>query len=98
MDVGRQGLRGEPTGGLLAEALANLALVLEVNVPALGLPSGVLKGEGKDSVALLDRILLVGGILERLVDGLEGGRGGELVCGRRISIDISTQYPAHSQR
>ncbi len=68
------------TGGLLAEALADLALILEVNVPALGLASGVLEVEGEDGVALLDGVLLVCGVAEGVVDGVKGGRGGELVC------------------
>jgi hypothetical protein len=69
------------TSWLLAEALADSALVLEVNVPALGLAGGVLQRKGKDGVALLDGVLLVGFAAgEGLVDGVKGGRGGELVC------------------
>jgi hypothetical protein len=67
------------TGRLLGETLGDLALVLEVNVPALDLAGGVLNVEGEDGVALLDGVLLVGGIGEGGLDGVEGGRGGELV-------------------
>lgn len=50
-------------------------------MPALGLAFLVLQGEGKDAIALLDSrlaVLLAG--LERLIDDVEGGRRGELVC------------------
>lgn len=66
---------------LLAQALADLALVLEVDVPALGLARGVLEGEGKDGVALLHGILAVGlAGREHLVDFVKRRGGGELVC------------------
>lgn len=69
------------TIGLALDALGNLARVLQVDRPALRLAATVLKGEGEDGVALLDRILAVGvACVERLVDGVKGGRGGELVC------------------
>lgn len=48
------------TVGLLAEALGNLALALQVDVPALGLSGGVLEGKGVDTVSLLDGVFLVG--------------------------------------
>ena len=68
------------TGRLLAHALANGALVLEVDVPALGLAGGVLEGEGKDGVALLHGILAVGlAGVEGVVDLVKCRRGGELV-------------------
>lgn len=70
------------TRGLVPEPLADLALVLEVNVPALGLAGGVLEGKGEHGVALLDGRLLLGGVAEGRVDGVKGGRRGELVCWR----------------
>jgi hypothetical protein len=70
----------ERTSRLLAQALADGALVLQVDVPALGLAGGVLEGEGKDGVALLHGILAVGlAGIKGLVDLVEGGGGGELV-------------------
>lgn len=67
------------TSGLLAETLANGAALLQVDVPAVGLASSVLKVESKDGVALLDGILLVGlAGVKGSVDGVKGGRGGEL--------------------
>lgn len=69
------------TIGLLADALGDLALALQVDVPALSLAGCVLKGEGVDAVPLLDGIFLIGlAGVEGLVDRLEGSRGGELVC------------------
>lgn len=74
--------------GLLAEALGNLALALQVDVPALGLSGGVLEGKGVDTVSLLDGVFLVGFAgIQGLVDGLEGSRGGELLCSSdRLSV------------
>jgi len=70
----------KPTGRLLAKALADGALVLKVDVPALSLTSGVLEVEGKDGVALLDSVLAVGlAGVEGVVDGVESRRRGELV-------------------
>lgn len=68
------------TAGLVAQALADLASLLEVDVPALSLTGAVLEGEGVDSVALLDGVLAVrvGGV-EGRVDNVKGGRGRELV-------------------
>lgn len=87
------------TGGLLAETLGDLALLLEVEVPALGLAGGVLEGEGEDGAALLDGVLAVGVRGESLVDLVKGGGGGELgccgsllallfVCSSRIGVSI----------
>lgn len=68
------------TVGLVASALANLARVLEVDVPAVGLACRVLQCEGEDGIALLDRgfaLALVG--RQGRVDGIKGLRGRELV-------------------
>lgn len=74
------------TSRLGREALGSLALLLQINVPALRLARLVLEGEGKDGVALLNSILPVGVAgAEGRVDGIEGGRGGKLVCARRES-------------
>lgn len=73
------------TRRLVAEALAHLALVLQVDVPALGLAGRVLQREGEDGVAQLQGLLAVR--LARgqdAVDGVEGGRGRELVCERWV--------------
>lgn len=50
-------------------------------MPAGLIAARVLKCEGVDAVALLDGVLAIGiaGVDGRL-DGVEGGRGGELVC------------------
>jgi len=48
-------------------------------VPALGLACRVLESKGKNGFALLNGILLVGFAAERIVDGVEGSRRGELV-------------------
>ena len=57
--------------------LANLADLLQVEVPALLLAAGVLDVEADDGLGLLDGILALGGIgLEGSVDRVErGGRG-----------------------
>lgn len=68
------------TGGLLAETLGDLALLLEVEVPALSLAGGVLEGEGEDGTALLDGVLTVGVVGQSGVDLVKGGGGGELGC------------------
>ena len=67
------------TIGLGAKTGADLASVLEVNVPALRLAGLVLQGEGVDALGLLNGILAIGFVGERLADGVESGRGGELV-------------------
>lgn len=69
----------ELTSRLLSESLANGALVLEVDVPALNLAGGVLEVEGEDGVALLDGVLLVGLAGESGGDGVKRRGGGELV-------------------
>lgn len=84
---GRQRNRRERerhTSGLVASALADDTLVLEVNVPALLLAGLVLEGEGEDGVGLLDGALALGLVaLEDGVDGVERRRGGELVWKRQ---------------
>lgn len=63
-------------------ALSNLALVLQVEVPALLFTFGVLQVEGDDSLGLVDSILALASIaLERLLDDVERGRGGVGICG-----------------
>ena len=67
-----------------SNTLADLARVLEVDVPAVGLASLVLEGEGEDGLSLLDGIrpVSVAGV-QGLVDEIEGSRGRESVCGRK---------------
>lgn len=80
---------GIRTGGLLAKTLADLAGVLEVEVPAGGLAGLVLEGESEDGVGLLDGILAVGFAgVESLVHEVEGSRGGELGCGQWVSLNV----------
>lgn len=84
--------RGKRTTGLGADTVANLARLLQVDVPALGVASLVLEGKRIDPVALLDSVLAVGiAGVERGVDGLEGLGRGKLVCRR------SRQPPAPPQ-
>jgi hypothetical protein len=62
------------------ESLANLALLLQVEVPSLFFTLGVLNVEGDDGLGLVEGILAVSVVgLERLVDDVEGG-------GRRVGI------------
>lgn len=72
--------QGQRDGGLGGQALLHGARLLEVNVPAVRLAGRVLEGEGEDGVALLDGVLAVGLAAEGRVDGVKGGRGGELGC------------------
>ena len=61
--------------------LADLALVLQVEVPAGLLALLVLQIEGNDGLGLVDGVLALGGIgLERLVDRVEGGGGRQGIC------------------
>lgn len=79
------------TIGLCAGAGRDLASLLEVDVPAGLIAARVLECEGVDAVALLDGVLAIGiaGVDGRL-DGVEGGRGGKLVCYRElVSIGLS---------
>ncbi len=80
MHRSRERGKRELTIGLGAKTLGDLASLLEVDVPALGLTSSVLQGEGEDGVTLLDGILAVGiGGVQGLVDGIKGSGGRELV-------------------
>jgi hypothetical protein len=68
------------TSGLLAQAFANGALVLEIDVPALCLASGVFESEREDGVALVDGVLAVSlAGVESVVDLVESRGGRELV-------------------
>ena len=59
-------------------SLANLALVLQVEVPGLLFTTLVLQVEGEDGLGLVDGILAIGiTALEGLLDGVESGGGGE---------------------
>ena len=69
-------------GTLGSGALTNLALVLQVEVPALLLTILVLQVECNDGLGRVNRILLLGLIgLQGLVDRVERGGGGERICG-----------------
>lgn len=66
------------TSRFISKTLGDLALGLEIDVPAVGLAGLVLEGEGEDGVALLDGVLTLGvGGGEGCVDGIEGLGGGE---------------------
>jgi hypothetical protein len=65
-------------------------------VPAVCLAGSVLEREGVDPIALLDGVLLVGFAgVERIVDGLEGNRGWELVCYQSQPLSQSCS-PSHN--
>lgn len=67
------------TGG--GGTLADDALVLEIEVPALLLAGGVLEVERDDGLGVLDGVFALGFVgLEGGVDHVEGGGGGEGVC------------------
>lgn len=73
------------TSGLLAETAADLAGLLEVDVPARGLAGLVLECEGEDGTALFDGVLaLAVARVQGCVDDVEGLGGRELVCAVRI--------------
>jgi len=56
------------------KTLADLALVLEVEVPGCFFAASVLQVEGDDGLGLVEGILAIGLVgLERLVDDVEGG-------------------------
>jgi hypothetical protein len=62
--------------------LANLAFVLQVEVPAGLLTLLILQVEGDDGLSLVDGVLALGGIgLQRLVDRVEGDGCGEGIFG-----------------
>lgn len=61
-------------------ALANLTLLLEIEVPALLLTLLVLEVESNDSLGLVDGVLALRGVgLKDLVNDVESGGGGESV-------------------
>ena len=77
---------------LVSKSLADLALVLEVDVPAVGLAGLVLEVEGEDGLSLLDGIRPVGVAgVQGLVDEIEGSRGRESVCGRKVRLVARTK-------
>ena len=77
---------------LVSKSLADLALVLEVDVPAVGLAGLVLEVEGEDGLSLLDGIRPVGiAGVQGLVDEIEGSRGRESVCGRKVRLVARTK-------
>jgi hypothetical protein len=68
------------TIGLFAGASRNLSGLLEVDMPAGLVATRVLEGKGVDTVTLLDGVLAIGVAgVDSLLNGVEGGRGGELV-------------------
>lgn len=95
----KKGKKKRHTGGVLADASADCALLLEVNVPAGRLAGLVLEGEGEDGLAVLDGVLAVGfAAAQSGVDGLEGLGGRECVCAPRAlafrSFILSCSPPA----
>jgi hypothetical protein len=75
-------LLGEDEGDirLFAGASRNLSGLLEIDMPAGLIATRVLEGKGVDAVALLDGVLAIGiAGVDSLLNGVEGGRGGELV-------------------
>jgi hypothetical protein len=72
---------GTLTSRLVTQTLGDNSLVLEVDVPALGLAGLVLQGEGEDGASLLDGVLALSIVTgEGVVDGLEGLGGRECGC------------------
>lgn len=62
-------------------ALANHTLVLEVEVPALSFALFVGQGESEDGLGGLDSISALSSVgLESIVDDVEAGGGGEVIC------------------
>jgi hypothetical protein len=77
------------TSRLLSQAIAHLTLVLEVDVPALGLTGAVLQRKCENSVSKLDGLLLIRlAGSQGLVDGIKGNRGRELVWKQSISARL----------
>ena len=68
-------------------SLANFTLVLQVEVPAVGLALVVCEVEGEDSTAILDGVLALSVVgLEDGVDLVEGDGGGKRVYWRYVSV------------
>ena len=61
------------TSRLGADTLANSALLLQIDMPALSLALGVLKSEREDGFALLHGILAGGLVVQGLLNLVEGG-------------------------
>jgi hypothetical protein len=62
------------------ETLSSLSILLEIDVPALGLTSLVFQGESEDGGTLLDGIFPLGIVgLEGVVDKIKGSGGRECV-------------------
>jgi hypothetical protein len=69
---------------LRRKPLAHCTRLFEINVPRVGLGSRVLQRKGEDRAALFDRVFAVRlGGREGARDFVEGGGGGEGVCGRQ---------------
>jgi hypothetical protein len=69
-----------------SSTLADLAFLLEVEVPALFLAAGVLQVESNDSLGILDGVLALGFVaLEGSVDRVESRGGVETVWEGRFS-------------
>lgn len=67
-------------------AVANLALVLQVEVPALFLPILVLDVEGNDGFGSVNSLFATSLVaLEGLVDGVERGGGGVGIYSARLA-------------
>ena len=89
-------VEGKLTVGLVAKTLANLALVLEVNVPLVGLAGSVLEDKGKDGLALLDGVLAVGVAAGKsAVDRVESSGGGELVYSLHVQRSATAVRGTH---
>ena len=72
------------TSRLGPRARGDGALLLEVDVPALGLPGLVLQGEGEYGIPLFNGVFTVGlAGLKHGVDGLKCFGGRKLVCGKQ---------------
>lgn len=72
------------TRGLGSRPRADGALLLKVDVPALGLPGLVLQGEGEYGIPLFNGVFTVGlAGLKHGVDGLKCFGGRKLVCGKQ---------------
>jgi hypothetical protein len=63
-----------------SSALAGLARLLQINVPALLCAAAVLDCKGKDGATLFDGILSFGVAGKSRVDGVKSDRGGEVCC------------------
>jgi len=83
------------TGG--CGTLADLTLVLQVEVPALLLTLGVLQIESNNGLSLVDGILAIGLVgLESLVDHVERGGGREGILKNPISKRFNSQTRGYS--